>query len=365
MSFFAEVAQEATPREAVDTTASISELIVKHTAKKGAKAFVSIEFFPPKTPEGVHGLFEVLEKLKVYEPLFADVTWGAGGSTSDLTLQICTQIASQGVVPNLHLTCTNMEPKLIDQALEGCRAAGIKNILALRGDPPAGQKDWVAQDSNLCCALDLVRYIKKNYEADNFCIAVSGYPEGHPTKMSLVSGGIEALSPTELQRYSIEVDETTDSTSVYVCRDADYALEIEYLKQKVDAGASVIVTQMFFDAEVFITFVEDCRRAGILCAILPGIMCISTYAGFKRMTKFCKSRVTEELAAKLEAIKNDEAAVKEFGISFGAAMCRRLIAAGAVGLHFYTLNSSFVTRAIIEQIRDVVAVPALLAPLPV
>ena len=363
MSEFQQQAHDESKAGSPSEVVSIRDQIVSRIAQK-QRPFVSIEFFPPKTEAGIISLFEVLEKLKGLEPLFCDVTWGAGGSTSDLTVQLCKQISERGVVPNMHLTCTNTDRSKIDGALDSCKAAGIKNILALRGDPPAGEAAWVAQDASLSCALDLVTYIRQRADGDYFSLAVAGYPEGHPSKMSLVED-TSSLSEAELLRCSTDVDEAGKSLT-YVCRDADYAAELGYLKRKVDAGASLIVTQMFFDCEVFITFVRDCRAAGILCPILPGIMCISAFGGFVRMAKFCKSRVPLALASGLEAIKDDEAAVREFGIQYGEEMCRSLVQAGACGLHFYTLNSSVVTRAIVERIRDIVDVPALaFAPTPV
>lgn len=344
------------------TLLSISELISARIAAQQQRPFVSIEFFPPKTDAGISSLFDVLEKLKDFDPLFADVTWGAGGSTSELTVQLCKQIAERGVLPNMHLTCTNTERSKIDTTLDLCKKSGIKNILALRGDPPAGEAAWVAQDASLSCALDLVKYIRERKDGDFFSVAVAGYPEGHPSKMTLVEDPA-SLSPSELKRCSTDVDEN-GSTLTYVCRDADYTAEMAYLKRKVDAGASLIITQMFFDVECFVTFVDDCRAHGIHCPVLPGIMCISAYAGFTRMAKFCKSRVPQALAEGLAAIKDDEVAVREFGISFGEAMCRRLVEAGTCGLHFYTLNSSVCTRAIVERIRDIVDVPTLV-PVPV
>ena len=136
----------------------------------GSKPFVSIEFYPPKTEAGINTLYDVLEKLKKFKPLFADVTWGAGGSTSDLTVELCQGIKSRGVIPNLHLTCTNMEKSKIDDALKSCKAGGITNILALRGDPPAGESVWHAADASLKSALDLVNYIRKDYVRDEVSI---------------------------------------------------------------------------------------------------------------------------------------------------------------------------------------------------
>lgn len=325
--------------------------------------FMSIEFFPPKTTTGVDTLYKVLEKLKVYNPRFADVTWGAGGSTSDLTLELCKGIKERGVTPNLHLTCTNMEVATIDAALKGCEEAGIVNILALRGDPPVGDEKWTAADATLTCALDLVRYIRKSYSKEQVCVTVAGYPEGHPNAMTVVAEGLDSLTASERGRCSIDVDEQGTET-IICCRDEDFAKELDYLKQKIDAGADCIITQMIFDPECFRTFVDACRAVGILVPIIPGIMCISNYAGFKKMTKFCKSRVPQSMLDALDAanIAADDskealdaavAAVKQCGIELVDNLCRKLVDIGSPGLHFYTLNTSANTMAVCDRlIRD-------------
>ena len=312
--------------------------------------FISIEFFPPKTELGVDSLFAVLKKLNPYNPLFVDFTWGAGGSTSDLTLELCVKAKERyGANPNMHLTCTNVNKEQIEKALEGCKKAGITNVLALRGDPPVGQEKWTATDGGFACARDLVEFIRREH-GDYFHLTVAGYPEGHPTKMTLVEGGLGSLSPTEILRYSIEVDED-GNTQIFVCRDDDYERELQYLKSKIDAGAQCIITQMFFDTEVFGHFVTSCRRLGINVPIIPGLMCVSNYGGFKRMTKFCKTRVTLELAARMDKLKDDEEAFKRFGIDLGIEMSKRLIELGAPGLHYYTLNTSFTTLEILSGLE--------------
>jgi methylenetetrahydrofolate reductase (NADPH) len=199
-----------------------------------------------------------------------------------------------------------------------------------RADPPKGAETWTATEGGFSCALDLVKHIRAHY-GDYFCVSVSGYPEGHPNVIKKVEAG-EALSASEASRV------ITLEDGAYVCRDADYQAELAYLKAKVDAGATLIITQMFFDADVFLQFSRDCRAAGISVPIMPGIMLIQNYGGFKRMTAFCKSRVPAALAAALDAAKDDDAAVRAIGIKHGADTCRTLAAAGVKGLHLYTLN---------------------------
>eukprot|EP00948_MAST-09A_sp_MAST-9A-sp1_P002403 g2403.t1 len=358
-------------------TAYLSDLIgstkeVDPSLKSSKKLpLVSIEFYPPKTKPGISTLFKNLDRLKSYRPIFADMTWNAGGSSSDLTMELCQRMKNDyGVVPNMHLTCTNVDARKIKQALDDAKKEGICNILALRGDPPRGQEKWEASDLAFTCALDLVKHIRAQY-GDYFHITVAGYPEGHPNTMSEVQT-LEGLSPTELQRYSVMYHKDEDGkedrskvTGYLVCRDADYQKELIYLKQKVDAGASCIITQMFFDANIFIQFVKDCRAIGISVPILPGIMLIGNIGGFRRMTGMCKTRVPQILEDSLNALEkkfkgadSDDIqkkalaeAVKTYGIEFGTKICQQLIDANVTpGLHFYTLNRAQMTISILEKL---------------
>lgn len=251
-----------------------------------------------------------------------------------------------------------MDTNKIDIALEKCFNVGITNILALRGDPALGT-EWTNNNNNdnevkFNCALDLCNYIKLKYN-NYFNISVAGYPEGHPSAMTELSiNNINTLSKTELQRYStddkiIKNNEIESIEQVInVCLDNDYRKELDYLKLKIEAGAKMIITQMFFDVEIYGIFCNNCRNHGINVPIIPGIMCISNYGGFKRMIKFCKTRVPEELMNTMEKLKDDIEGIKQFGIEFGIKMCQRLQELGAPGLHFYTLNTAPVTVAILE-----------------
>jgi methylenetetrahydrofolate reductase (NADPH) len=199
---------------------------------------------------------------------FVDVTWGAGGSTSMLTMDICRRIQQDfNLVANMHLTCTNVNREEIDETLQKCAKEKILNIVALRGDPPVGQASWAATDGGFQCALDLVKHIRAIY-GDIFNITVAGYPEGHPNKMEIVSEGFESLTTDEQGRCSFSTDESGNEI-VRVCRDAQYIEELAYLKSKVDAGADCIITQMFFDCSLFKKFVADCRNIGITVPIVP------------------------------------------------------------------------------------------------
>lgn len=278
-------------------------------------------------------------------PLFSDVTWGAGGSTADLTLEIAEHLKETGHVANMHMTCTNMEkdgdPKLaVHSALKTAQKHGIRNIVALRGDPAAGQEEWKAADGGFTCALDLVKYMRENF-GDEFGISVAGYPEGHPNAIS------EIEDPSTMSEAETARSSTCDGKT-FTCKDEDYKKEMDYLKQKIDAGADFIITQMFFDTKVFGTFVDDCRKWGINVPIVPGLMCINAYGGFCKMTKFCKTRVPAELQAKMDSIAEDTEAMKTFGVEYGIQMCKELMEIGVDVLHFYTLNLEKVTFGILQ-----------------
>ena len=290
----------------------VSEKI--EASKAEGRTFFSFEYFPPKTAEGVVNLKERLKRMVATGPNFCDITWGAGGTTADATLDIATYMQKEaGVETMMHLTCTNMEKSMIDAALAQAKEAGITNILALRGDPPAGQERWTAVEGGFANAVDLVRYIKTKY-GDWFGISVAGYPEGH-----------------------IELN--------------DYGADLRHLEEKVEAGADVIVTQLFYSADIFIKFVKDCRDLGITVPIVPGIMPIQNYGGFKRMTGFCKTYIPDEISESLESIKEDDDAVKAYGVELAVQMIRKCMKAGACdGFHIYTLNLEKSAFAILEAL---------------
>lgn len=283
-------------------------LIADKIAARSAEGtpFFSFEYFPPKTETGVANLYDRVDRMAKVEPLFCDVTWGAGGSTSDLTLSLSGNMQQYlGVDVMMHLTCTNMPAGKVLEGLEEAKQKGIRNILALRGDPPKG-KEWTKCEDGFEYATDLVRFIRKNY-GDHFGICVAGYPEGHP--------------------------------SGYLDGKMSYEDEMQNLKDKIDAGADFIITQMFYDVPTFLKFIKDCRDIGIDVPILPGIMPIQNFRGFSNMTKFCKTKIPAAVTEALEPIKDDDAAVKEFGIRLGIDMCQRILASGlSPGLHFYSLN---------------------------
>ncbi|KXS20211.1 methylenetetrahydrofolate reduct [Gonapodya prolifera JEL478] len=295
-------------------------------AFKEDRCFWSFEYFPPKTPQGVMNLYDRLERMYQLGPEFIDVTWGAGGSTSDVTLEICaTAQAVYGLETCMHLTCTNMGRDKVDEALKAAKLAGIQNILALRGDPPRGQLEWTAVDSGFSNAIDLVKYIRSRY-GDYFCIGVAGYPEGH-------------------------ID------------NPDKEADFDNFVRKCKAGADYIVTQLFYDCDVFLEWERKIRAAGVDIPILPGIMPIQSYNGFARMTSLCKTLVPQKIYDDLEPIKEDDAAVKEYGVQQAIEMCNYLKERGMRGFHFYTLNLEKSVRLILEGLGFVAPVE-IAKPLP-
>jgi methylenetetrahydrofolate reductase (NADPH) len=277
---------------------------------------ISFEYFPPKTDAGTDLLLGKLHSMRNMNPMWIDVTFGAGGSTSQRTLAICEFAANKlGINVMMHLTCTNMTVNDLDRILEQMKEAGLRNIMALRGDPPRDAVEWKPCEGGFRYAVDLVRYIRSKY-GDYFCIGVAGYPEGH-----------------------------TDCESL----DAD----LNYLKAKVDAGADMIVTQLFYDTSLFLEFVERARKIGISCPIVPGIMPITTYNGFMRMTDMCKTFVPDSIREQVERVKEDDTKVRELGIEIATDMCKQLIESGKIySVHLYTMNNEDNIREIVRRLAD-------------
>ncbi|KAI5307180.1 hypothetical protein KEM56_003427 [Ascosphaera pollenicola] len=274
---------------------------------------ISFEFFPPKTAQGVQNLYDRMDRMHDLGPAFVDVTWGAGGRLSDLTSEMIKVAQSVfGLETCMHLTCTDMPREKVDKALRDAHDAGCTNILALRGDPPRDKDHWEAVKGGFRYAKDLVEYIKAQY-GNYFNIGVAGYPEGCD----------EQESPEQL---------------------------MNHLKAKVDAGGSFIITQMFYDADIFLNWVHKCREAGINVPIIPGIMPISTYAAFMRRSQWTNCRIPPDWLEKLDPVKNDDAAVRAIGKTLVANMCRKLIAGGITHLHFYTMNLAEATKMILKEL---------------
>lgn len=270
---------------------------------------LSIEIFPPKTADGDAALFENLERLVQYQPAFVSCTYGAGGSTRTRTIELCARIQSDfGVTATSHFTCVGSTCDELRTWLQQADAAGIGNIMALRGDAPAGQEQFCQVAGGFKNANELVHLIRSEFP--QFGIGVAGYPEKHPEAASL------------------DVD-------------------LVNLRRKVDAGADAIYTQLFYANEHFYRFRDDCERAGVKIPIVPGIMPITEFARIKRITSMCQAVFPAELAARLEAVQDDKQAQFDIGVEYAVQQCRELIDRGVPGMHFYVLNRSQACEAIL------------------
>ncbi len=283
---------------------------------------ISFEVFPPRTPEGMTALFtRALPHLRALEPAFVSVTYGAGGSTRDQTLAIAARLRREfGLEAMAHLTCVGASYAMLRGFLDEARALGIENILALRGDPPAGAPDWQPAPDGPAYAHELVRLVR-SYGC--FSVGVAGFPEGH-----LSCGG-------------------------------DKHRDWAYLAEKVAAGAEFVLTQLFFDNRDYFEFAEYLQgRLGVTVPLVPGVLPILSAAQVRRFTALCGARLPGWLAARLDALGDDDEAVTQLGIEVATAQCRELLAGGAPGLHFYTLNRARSTAAVLANLGLVAPAPA-------
>jgi methylenetetrahydrofolate reductase (NADH) len=272
----------------------------------------SFEFFPPKDEAGVEQLFQTVQDLRAYAPTYVSVTWGAGGSTRRLTVELVRRIKQEtGIEAMAHLTCVGATDKDIADVLEQLHASGIENVLPLRGDPPRGQSTFVKTEGGFGYAAELVRFIRSRFD---FCLGSACYPEKHP----------EA---------------------------ADLDTDLGHLKTKVEAGADFLVTQLFFDNRDYFSFVERARRLGITAPIVAGIWPITNLSQIQRITGMCGASIPPALHAKLEAVRGDNDAVRRVGVAHATEQCRELVARGVPGIHFYTLNRSPATVEILEALK--------------
>jgi methylenetetrahydrofolate reductase (NADPH) len=273
----------------------------------------SFEFFPPRSADGERALLRTIGALRALEPSFVSVTYGAGGRTREKTIEIVTRIKREfGLEVMAHLTCVGHDRDEIATILARLDAAGFENLLALRGDPPAGAVPFVPPPNGFAFASELVHFIRQR--GYTFCLAGGGYPEGHPE-----------------------------------CR--DLTRDVEHLRCKVEAGVEVVITQLFYDNADYFAFVERARRAGIAAPILPGIMPITSVAQIERIASLCGARIPPALQQRLRAAAGDDEAVRRIGIEHALAQCRALLAGGAPGIHFYTLNQSPAPAAILAALR--------------
>jgi methylenetetrahydrofolate reductase (NADPH) len=281
--------------------------------RTGGRPVISFEFFPPKTDEGDRNLLEkTLPALLPTKPDFCSVTYGAGGSTRDKTVMIVKNIHGQhGLTTVAHLTCVCSTKEQIRELLVRIKALGLKNVLALRGDPPGGGEFQVTP-GGFEFSSQLVQFIR---EQGDFSIGVAGFPEGH-----------------------------------IACKEGKHA-DWQHLKEKVDAGADYVLTQLFFDNADFHQFRDHMtQKLGVSVPIVPGVVSILSGAQIKRFTAMCGATIPAPLAAKLEELGDDDDAVAEFGIEYATRQCEDLLRAGAPGIHFYTLNKSPATVRILKNL---------------
>ena len=272
----------------------------------------SFEFFPPKTEEGERNLRATLEDLKAFEPDFVSVTYGAGGSTRGRTVQLTKWIKQElGIEAMAHLSCVGTTREELMEILDEIAQGGIENVLALRGDPPRGQTEWQPHPGGLHYSTELAELISGGYP---FGIGAACFPEVHPDAPEL-------------------------------------AHDLHFLKQKVESGATFLITQLFFDNELYFRFVDEARAAGIEAPITPGIMPITDLGQIKTITGMCGASIPPALLTQLEARADDPDAVLQLGVSYATLQCAELLARGAPGIHFYTLNRSPATRAILSSLK--------------
>lgn len=293
--------------------------------------FFSLEFFPPRTPNGAVNLIAKFDRIAMGCPLFCDVTWHPAGDpggdkeTSSITIASAA-LNYCGLETMLHITCANTVKATVTKHLMKAKSLGIRNVLALRGDPPHGD-EWQALDDGLAYGTDMVNHIRQEF-GETFTICVAGYPNGHP-----------------------------DCSS--------YEEDIQHLKEKVDAGADFIITQLFFENKTFFKFLKDCRAAGITVPIIPGIMPIQGYASLRHLVKLSRLEVPQWIVDAIEPIKDDDEAIRKYGVQLGIEMARELLACEDVpGLHFYTLNREVATKEILATLDLWCQDPAASRPLP-
>jgi methylenetetrahydrofolate reductase (NADPH) len=282
------------------------------TLLRDAGPVFSFEFFPPKTEQGERNLYGALGELRELEPSFVSVTYGAGGSTRERTIEIVKRIKREhGLEAMAHFTCVGATVGQLRATLGEMEGAGIENVLALRGDPPAGQEAWTKTEGGLEYSSELVELIRADYP---FAIGAACFPETH----------IHASSPAE---------------------------DLAHLAEKVRSGVDFLITQLFFDNALYFDFLARARAAGIEVPIIPGILPITHVGQVERMSRMCGASIPEGLRRELRLRDGQEEAVLDFGVAYATLQCAELLAGGAPGIHFYTLNRSPATRAILSALK--------------
>lgn len=272
---------------------------------------ISIEFWPPKTEKGDENLFKEIGVLKSLEPSYCSMTYGAGGSTREKTVDLVDRIHREcGMEVMCHLTVVGQSKEEVCSVLVRLKEKGIENIIALGGDPPQEVADWTPHPDGFRYSVELVREAVAH---QCFSIAVAGFPEVHP-------------------------------------RAESREMDLKYLKQKVDEGADVVITQLFFDNEDFYRYVENLRKLGVHVPVVPGILPILSVPQVRRFTALCGSKIPPRLQQLLAKVENDEEGAVRLGIDYATQQCEGLLSFGVPGIHFYSLNKSRSVKAIVENL---------------
>ncbi|WP_117237909.1 methylenetetrahydrofolate reductase [NAD(P)H] [Thermus sediminis] len=272
----------------------------------------SFEFFPPKTEEGEEALFRTMAELKAFRPAFVSITYGAMGSTRERSVAWAARIGELSLTPLAHLTVAGQSREEVASVLERLLGVGVENILALRGDPPKGERVFHPHPEGFRYALELVAFIRERY-GESLSVGGAAYPEGHPESVSLEA-------------------------------------DLRHFQAKVEAGLDFAITQLFFNNAHYFGFLERARRVGVGIPILPGIMPITNYQQLRRFTEVCGASIPGPLLSQLERYQDDPRAVLEIGVEHATRQVAELLEAGVEGVHFYTLNKSPATRMVLERL---------------
>lgn len=279
---------------------------------QSTKPFVSLEFFPPKNQDQWPAFFATVERLKAVDPLFASVTYGAGGSTQDYTIEITAKIKTMGLEPMAHLTCVGATPDSLNHCLQRLSEAGVENVLALRGDPPVGQNiDWASADFQH--AADLVRFARR--VQPHMGVGVAGYPAPHPESKSFVMDRVHTL-------------------------------------EKVRSGADFVITQLFFDVREYFDLVDFMRRQQVSVPVIPGILPVQSFDSVRRVLSMCGGNIPGKLYLELETAndKGGVEAVRQVGLRFAVQQIKELLDGGAPGVHLYTLNRASLCLELVDAV---------------
>jgi methylenetetrahydrofolate reductase (NADPH) len=288
--------------------------ILRFARERGEPVF-SFEFFPPRSEDGERQLFRTVEALRPLGPAFVSVTYGAGGSERARTVDLVTRLKRDlEVEPVAHVTCVESSRDEVARVLDAVAGAGIQNVLLLRGDPPRGERIFVPHPEGFRHASELVAWVRAQPGRWRFCVGAAAYPEGH----------VETR---------------------------DLARDLAHLKAKVDAGTDFLVTQLLFENSHYFRFVERARAAGIAVPVLPGVMPLTSVDQIERFTAMCGASIPPPLRAAMEVRRGDPESALQLGVAYASLQCADLLRRGAPGIHFYTLNRSPSTRAILAALR--------------